>query len=204
MTTATTTPMDQCHEILFRLNDLVKAMGSIGTKLEKDYRLNNKHIRKAIQVSIHNLAQDVLKNKSNYLDIFNSICGTTSAPVNLLNLIRYYQAEADKLAEMFDQRLRLDIFLKLQIKILLLQGWTYSQLAKRVHYEAKWISKIDRDVVIPKHTTKEKVISETFEFLKKIRRCPNPKCSLDFTELLISLEKLADQPEPTFGTASAS
>ena len=197
------TPMDQCHEILFRLNDLAKTMNSIGKNLEKSYA-QNKHVRKAVQDSIHNLAQDVLENRQKYLDMFNSICGTSSALTNLLNLIRYYQAEADKCVEMFDLRLGLDIFLKLQIKILLLQSWTYNQLAKRVHYDAKWISKIDRDMKIPKYTTKEKVISETFDFLKNIRHCPNPKCGLDYTELFMSLQKLADQPNPTFGTSSAS
>ena len=190
------TPIDVYHEILFSLNDLVKTMTKIGTNLEKSY-VSNKHVRKAVQDSVHELARDIVKKQMDYLNIFKTSCATASASENLLNIIKYYQAEANKCREMFDLRLGFDIYLQLQVKILILQGWTYNQLAKRVHYEAKWISKIDRDMKIPKYTTKDEIISETFAFLKEMRRCPNPKCGLDYTEFFMRLQKQATLIKPT-------
>ena len=192
------TPIDIYEEIIYQLEDQAESLYNLAKDIKS--KTKDKETKQAIFVGLNNLVHDFHENPLDYMKSLNIQSPSINGGLTkLLNNIKSLSAELATLKEMTDDRVRMDIYLQIHCKILLLQGWTYSGLAKKIHYSKKWISALDKKIAIPKGSSREEVFSEVFGFLNEIRRCPNPNCGLDYTKFMISLKKRSDLGEPLYG-----
>ena len=191
------TPLDIYEEIIFQLEDQAETLYNLAKDLRQ--KSKNKETKQAMKESLDDLVHDFHANPLNYMKALNIKFSTDGDLKKLLKVIKLLSAEMETIKEMTDYRVRMDIYLQIHCKILLLQGWTYNGLAKKIHYSKKWISTIDKKIAIPKGSSKEEVFSEVFKFLHQVRRCPNSKCGLDYTKFMISLQKRFDLGLPLYG-----
>ena len=191
------TPIDIYEEIIFQLEDQAESLFNLAKSLKA--KVKDKEKKQAIREGLDNLVHDFHENPSNYMKSLDIQFSTNGDLKKLLNIIKSLSSELATLQEMTDYRIMMDIYLQIHCKILLLQGWSYNGLAKKIHMHKKWISHIDQKIVIPRGSSKEQVFSEVFKFLSEIRRCPNPKCGLDYTKFFIKLQKQFDLDKPAPG-----
>lgn len=171
------------EEVFYHLidtTDNIKKFSKTVIKRANESEKMMKELEDALNESIHNMHSD---------DLIDSIKSELSKIRQITDLVEFTKSlafESQLLADKIDSRQKIDMGLKLGLKLKLTQHLP-RELAKKLKISREWVSKIDNDDTI-------------LDFIEKVPNCP--KCAFNFSDY-INACKLAEtkgMPLPTIKT----